>query len=494
MEEISLYRKYRPTNFDNLVGQDHVKNTLTNAFKTSRVAHAYLFTGPRGTGKTSTARLIAKALNCTNLHDGFEPCGECEFCKDISEGRLIDLIEIDAASNRGIDEVRDLKEKINFAPTRSKVKVYIIDEVHMMTKEAFNALLKTLEEPPAHAYFILATTEAHKIPETIISRCQRFDFKRIGQRTLMTRLSYIAQIEGIKAEDQALEAISKYVDGGLRDAIGLLEQLTVDGELNFERVQEILGISGLTLLEKMYEVLTAEQTKEALNIINELHGQGSDLRQFIHEFIDLLRNKMLEAVANDDTVKVAGLIKMIEIFQKAQQRLELNIPQLSLEIAVIELTNNFENVNIEATQKIPIKEAKADVLQTKERKHQTIVQKEEKIEIVELSMDSLTKIWPRIAERIKTPSLRLSLKNAIPVELDGLNVTLQFSTNFHKEKVMEHAHRVELESIIQEFFGKLVKISAIVKSIEIKPMIEEKADKGVVDEALEIFGGKLVDS
>ncbi|MBP9770752.1 DNA polymerase III subunit gamma/tau, partial [Candidatus Gracilibacteria bacterium] len=342
MEEISLYRKYRPHNFDNLVGQDHVKITLMNAFKSGHVSHAYLFTGPRGTGKTSTARLLAKALNCTNLKDGFEPCGECELCKEIGEGRLIDLIEIDAASNRGIDEVRDLKEKINFAPTRSKVKVYIIDEVHMMTKEAFNALLKTLEEPPAHAYFILATTEAHKIPETIISRCQRFDFKRITHKALMTRLGYIAQLEGIVAEDQALEAISKYVDGGLRDAIGLLEQLTLDNKLNLERVQGLLGISGLSLLENMYEALMNNKTKEALSIVNELHIQGSDFRQFSHEFIDLLRNKMLEAMTADNRRNVARAIKMIEVFQKAQLRLDADIPQLALEIAVIELTNNLE--------------------------------------------------------------------------------------------------------------------------------------------------------
>ena len=246
MEEISLYRKYRPHNFDNLVGQDHIKTTLVNALKNGHVSHAYLFTGPRGTGKTSTARLIAKALNCTDLHDDFEPCNKCEFCTDINDGRLIDLIEIDAASNRGIDEVRDLKEKINFAPSRAKYKIYIIDEAHMMTKEAFNALLKTLEEPPAHAYFILATTEVHKIPETIISRCQRFDFRRIGTKALMTRLSYICQKEEIKAQDSALEVISKYVDGGLRDAIGLVEQLTADKKLLLEHVQEILGVSDHT--------------------------------------------------------------------------------------------------------------------------------------------------------------------------------------------------------------------------------------------------------
>ena len=288
MESVSLYRKYRPHNFDNLVGQDYIRDTLTNALKGNRVSHAYLFSGPRGTGKTSAARLLAKALNCSNLTDGYDPCNECDFCQEINNGRLIDLIEIDAASNRGIDEVRDLKEKINFAPTRSKFKVYIIDEVHMMTKEAFNALLKTLEEPPDHVYFILATTEIHKIPETILSRCQRFDFKRINKKALMTRLSFIAQKEKIQAQDSALELITRYVDGGLRDAIGLLEQLSVDKKLEVEHVREILGLSHTSLILSLYDVLMNNDIKEALKIISELHNQGSDLKQFLHEMCSLL--------------------------------------------------------------------------------------------------------------------------------------------------------------------------------------------------------------
>lgn len=486
-----MYRKYRPHNFDNLVGQDHIKSTLINALKNGRVSHAYLFTGPRGTGKTSAARLIAKALNCINLTDNFEPCNECDFCRDISEGRLIDMIEIDAASNRGIDEVRDLKEKINFAPTRAKCKVYIIDEVHMMTKEAFNALLKTLEEPPAHAFFILATTEVHKIPETIISRCQRFDFRRISNKALMTRLSFIAQKEEIEAEDRALEAISKYVDGGLRDAIGLLEQLTVDKKLSFERVQDILGLSDFTLLEKLFQALMNEETKEALNIVDELHSQGSDLDQFMHEFIDLLRNKMLESVMSERPELTGKFIKMIEIFQNARLKLESDIPQLSLEIAVIESTGakNDDVVVIDEKPEIAPPE--------KERKHKAISKEAEPLETateaIDLNLESISLNWPRIVERIKTPVLRMSLKNGKPVRLEGVELTLEFSTNFHRDKVSEHDNRVELEQTISETFGHPLKIVSTVQAIEIKSVVNDQPrNDSAVNEALEIFGGEVI--
>lgn len=487
MKEISLYRKYRPQNFDNLVGQDNIRTTLINAVKNGNVSHAYLFTGPRGTGKTSTARLIAKTLVCANLIDNYEPCNECEFCKDINDERLIDIIEIDAASNRGIDEVRDLKEKINFAPTRAKYKVYIIDEVHMMTKEAFNALLKTLEEPPFHVYFILATTEVHKIPATIISRCQRFDFKRIDKKALMTRLSFIAQKEGIEAEDRALEAISKYVDGGLRDAIGLLEQLTTDGKLTYAQVQEILGVSDFNLLDNLYAALSNNNTKEALNIIHELHSQGSDLRQFVHEFVDILRNKMLKKISDDDNKEAAKLIRMIEVFLESQTKLESSIPQLALEIAIIQITGAAPE-NIEKEDQSNKIENKIKPEEMK-RIHKPII-KPETIQI-DLTFESIKENWARIIERVKTPALRMSIKDAVPLELSGVNLTLEFSTVFHKDKVMEHDHRIELEAIILELTGQRVKIITALKEIEIRPVVEEKRD--IVDEALKIFGGEIVE-
>lgn len=503
MEQVSLYRKYRPHNFDNLVGQDHIKTTLVNSLKAGQVSHAYLFSGPRGTGKTSTARLLAKALNCTDLQEDFDPCNKCEFCTDINEGKLIDIIEIDAASNRGIDEVRDLKEKINFAPTRSKVKVYIIDEVHMMTKEAFNALLKTLEEPPPHAYFILATTEVHKIPETIISRCQRFDFKRISKKALMTRLSYIAQMEEIAAEDKALEVISKYVDGGLRDAIGLLEQLTTEKKLSFEHVQEILGVSDISLLNELFEVLIEKNTKEALKIIHELHDQGSDLRKFIHEFVDTLRDKLLESISNDDKEKTARLMFTINCFQEAQEQLHVSsIPQLPLEIAVIKIAGPVKEIVEEVVENEV--EAKVEV-ETKDREHKSITKNETENQL-ELTLASLKESWPRITERVKAPALKLSIKNAVPIEVDEHDVTLQFNTNFHRDKVMEHDNRVELESVIKDLTGSPVKILSVVKELEIKPVVEEseveksaveekKSTKkpDVVNQALNIFGGEVVE-
>ena len=333
---MSLYRKYRPQSFANLVGQDHIRTTLMNALKNDKVNHAYLFTGPRGTGKTSTARLVAKAINCENLKEA-EPCESCDICRDITDGRLIDLIEIDAASNRGIDEIRDLREKINFAPTRARSKVYIIDEVHMLTKEAFNALLKTLEEPPAHVFFILATTEVHKIPETILSRCQRFDFKRIEDTVLVQRLAWIAEQEKIEAESAALEEIAHKAQGGLRDAIGLLEQLSVNGKLSFDHVRDVLGISGKVSLEKLYGFLQSQDGGKAVEEINALYNEGYDLTQFTKDFLELLRQKMLEQVREGNDLELKRVLAWIEHFQRAYEGAKFaTIPQLPLEVAAVQ--------------------------------------------------------------------------------------------------------------------------------------------------------------
>jgi len=331
---MSLYLKYRPQNFKTVVGQDHIVKTLENALKHDSFTHAYLFSGPRGTGKTSLARIAAKSLNCTNVIDGVEPDDQCENCLAILQGRLVDVIEIDAASNRGIDEIRDLREKILFAPTQGKVKIYIIDEVHMLTKEAFNALLKTLEEPPEHAYFILATTEVHKIPETIISRCQQFNFKRISVDATTKRLEEIAQAEGIQAEPDALELIAKMSSGGLRDAIGLFEQMNLDGAIVYQEVVNHLGIIGHMMIEAFYAALIENDASKAIGMINKINAEGQNLNQFCGEFIAYLREQMLLGLSEKKNIE--SIIQMIDIFSEAKQQINLAlIPQLPLEIAIL---------------------------------------------------------------------------------------------------------------------------------------------------------------
>lgn len=293
-----IYRKYRPQKFSEVSGQAHIVQTLANALKMGKVAHAYLFNGPRGTGKTTIARILAKAVNCLD-EKSFEPCNKCAACVDINDGRALDLIEIDAASNRGIDEVRELREGIKFAPIKLKYKFFIVDECHMLTKEAFNALLKTLEEPPAHAIFVLATTELHKVPDTIISRCQHFDFHKLTLEKIIDRLEQIAQKEKVKIERSALEIIAINAEGGMRDAESLLGQIMAistiskDGKITMEEVRTFLGATDTNAVIEMVNYLSAKDTAAAISFINKLIDDGYDIEQFNKSLINYLRKVML---------------------------------------------------------------------------------------------------------------------------------------------------------------------------------------------------------
>ena len=304
MTDQVFYRKWRPQAFSEVVGQEHVTTTLLNALASDRVAHAYLFCGPRGTGKTSMGRILAKAINCLRNGKG-EPCNDCTMCADIAQGRALDLIEIDAASNRGIDEIRSLREKVGFAPNVARRKVYIIDEVHMLTAPAFNALLKTLEEPPPHTVIVLATTESHKLPATIISRCQRFDLRRISRADVVRRLAQVCESEGAQATDVALGLVARSAGGSLRDAENILEQLVVGvgGTIDEDAVRAALGIGGREQMRALAHAALERDLGKGLAALEEVAGEGFDLAQFHRELLSYLRGLMLlkaEAASADD--------------------------------------------------------------------------------------------------------------------------------------------------------------------------------------------------
>lgn len=288
-----LYRKYRPKVFSDVYGQEHVTSTLLNEIKENRISHAYLFTGSRGTGKTTCAKILAKAVNCENSQNG-EPCNECEVCKGLDAGTIYDVVEIDAASNNGVDNIRDLREEANYTPTRGKYRVYIIDEVHMLSTGAFNALLKTLEEPPAHVIFILATTEVHKLPATILSRCQRFDFKRIQPETMAVRLKEVAGYENMQLTDEAAILIARIADGGMRDALSILDQCAGRNKTIGEKlVSEVAGIAGRESLYMLSDAVSEKNSGRALDIISELHQNSYDMERLCIEMINHYRNFLI---------------------------------------------------------------------------------------------------------------------------------------------------------------------------------------------------------
>jgi DNA polymerase-3 subunit gamma/tau len=361
MTELVIYRRYRPQKFSEVIGQGHVVKTLTSALDTGKIAHAYLFAGPRGVGKTTVARILAKAVNCLN-NSSVEPCDKCESCLEIMEGRALDLIEIDAASNRGIDEIRELRERVKFTPTRNKYKVFVIDEAHQLTKEAFNALLKTLEEPPAHAIFVLATTEPYKMLPTILSRVQRFDFKKVSLPDILKRMEMINKKEKVKIGKKALRMIALNAEGYMRDAETMLGQVIAfcgDKAITSEDVENILGIVDVNLAIKFIDLLADKESKEALVFIDKFVNQGYDLVQFVQSLINYSRKLLLIRVSKDlsrlikqelspeqmntaikqaEKFTVDRLSRVIEIFIEILYRMKRSsFPQIVVELAAVEI-------------------------------------------------------------------------------------------------------------------------------------------------------------
>src|SRR5437016_240596 len=311
----SLYRKYRSRTFGDLVGQEAASRALQGAIISGRVAHAYLFSGSRGTGKTSAARLLAKSLNCTGRsRDSAEPCNKCESCVEMMSGSALDLIEIDAASNRGIDDVRDLREKVNLAPAREPYKVYIIDESHGLTPDAFNALLKTLEEPPPHAVFVLCTTDAQKMPLTVIGRCQHFVFRRHGEEQIVARLTHIANAEKVAVDPEAMELIARTAQGSMRDAVGLLDQLVplASGPITLEGARSLLGIADPRVLDALLDHVLGGNAAEALTELNRIYSAGGELRQGGRGLMEGCRDRLVAALTKRDQVAARRLSAVLD--------------------------------------------------------------------------------------------------------------------------------------------------------------------------------------
>lgn len=373
---IPLYRKYRPQMIEQIVGQEHIKKALTNAIQMDRISHAYLFTGPRGTGKTSTARIFAKSLNCVN-GPTITPCNECENCKNITNSIPIDVIEIDAASNRSVNDADEIIQKVALAPVNSRYKIYIIDEVHMLTNQAFNALLKTLEEPPKNVIFILATTEVHKVLDTIKSRCQRFDFKRITTEDISKHLRYISDKEGINITDDALSYIAQNSAGGMRDSIALLDQLSVlnssESAIDVDDINRLLGRLSFDSLTTLFGMISTSNQNGALDILNSIYNQGNEPSQILSNFLEYLRNalilksigknsvqgvvqlneeqvkKLTSQIENLETHQILSLIDKCAMYIKELK--QTPNPKLWLDVAILDMANLAENTKLEDLQK-----------------------------------------------------------------------------------------------------------------------------------------------
>jgi DNA polymerase-3 subunit gamma/tau len=548
-----LYRKYRPSDFDQVVGQEHIVRTIRNSIKNGKVAHAYLFSGPRGTGKTSIARILAKTVNCENPKDG-APCNKCQICQDMNNGQFLDLMEIDAATHTQVDKMRDIVERINFTPSKGKKKVYIIDEVHMLSRGAFNALLKTLEEPPEHALFILATTEIHKIPATIISRCQRFDFRHLRVEEIRKRLSDIAKAEKIEVEDGVLEYIAITSGGGMRDSESLFGQiisLQDDKVITLKEVQDILSVPEASVFLDVIKLILEQKYSEAILYVNKVSEDGYDLTQLNKGIVEHLRRILLvkmspeikshfssqmtkeqiaelEKVAESTTVP--RIFKIIGAFIKSQGAIKGAIlPQLPLELAIAEIQisddatltekpSSAYNSKVSPLKKEEVKmERKQEVQEEEEEQEEPAIPEVVETETAEenisensdVANDSVVELeniraeWSDIVQDVRkcNNSLVACLKTCQPIAMrDGL-VIVACQYPFHKEKLQKPENRQAVEQVAAE----AVKCSAVrMKFVDLNEaqkmgyevkevVIEEKRQaEDLVSSALNMFGGELV--
>ncbi len=514
-----FYRKWRPQTLAEVVGQEPITQTLRNALSTSRISHAYLFCGPRGTGKTSTARILAKAVNCLTNGKG-EPCNTCSMCQAITEARAFDVIEIDAASNTGVDDIRSLREKVNYAPNQARYKVYIIDEVHMLSNSASNALLKTLEEPPPHVIFILATTEAHKILPTIMSRCQRFDFRRLSQADVISKLTHICRTEGILVEPEALRLIAKSATGSLRDAENLLEQLTTyyGSEIALQQVQSTLGITGDWRTKELAKHIINNDISTGMTTINSVNSDGLDLRQFNRELVEYLRGLLLIKTGSAEAVDLTAediaelkdlaakasldqILRAVKFFGQLELGID-NYSTLPLELALVDCALTSEEAKESHAQQTeyefrPPKEAatpphpKQPAAKPKPASvpppaspvmavaTTAPLEPGSEIERLKLNWKQVIELAPQDTK--KTPALAILRSAGVkPVAVENDIVSLAFRYPYHKELVEKIENQRITDRIISNFLGRPCHVQCILE------------DNHLLKEALKI-GAQIID-
>ncbi|WP_088226336.1 DNA polymerase III subunit gamma/tau [Desulfosporosinus sp. FKB] len=552
MAYLALYREWRPKTFQSIVGQEHVTQTLINALKQNKIAHAYLFSGPRGTGKTTAAKILAKALNCEQ-RNGVEPCNQCPSCTSIDHGSAIEVFEIDAASNRGIDEIRDLRENIKLSSIQGKFKVYIIDEVHMLTTEAFNALLKTLEEPPSQVVFILATTEVQKIPLTILSRVQRFEFHRISIEDITRRLTVVCESLGRQVQQSALLVIAQKSEGGLRDALSILDQcLLQDDPLGVKEVYQVLGMVGETFSSELVDGLIALDYGKSLETLTGGIQQGRDPRQIIRELLEYLRQMLLNLttggtplvapeiqerlVEQCKKIPISRLLHWISLLMQGEGQLKYaSNARLAAELLIVQTIHEGQGIindqdeiikrltslelqlqNLlsgkdlprKSTLKIPASvgsgEQENNKSQTKtalEIEPAASAERKPIAKTESLAIEIVQERWNEILDQVKRrkKSTQAFLLEGKPVYLEGNILTIAFrqGCSFHKDKVNQQENRQTIEEALQQLFGITITLNNVMENEFQKKDLSELQNKeleeqALIDKARDMFGEDLV--